>query len=173
MFSGLAEHGEVVCAGAGAVVAVPGGVRAGLGWGDAGGRFLAWLRTGDGPQVVSIERRPARFAESTIAARLQAVMSCYRYHQLTGVALGSDLIRLVHGRGGSYKPMLEHLARRTGRRRAVIQVRRTGRATPPLLRAGQIERICDACAAWDAETCRWRDECGTGCCGRFSRRAAW
>ena len=83
-------------------------------------------------------------------------MSCYRYHQLTGVALGSDLIRLVHGRGGSYKPMLEHLARRTGRRRAVIQVRRTGRATPPLLTPGQIERICDACAAWDAETCRWR-----------------
>jgi hypothetical protein len=42
---------------------------------DSGG-FLAWLRTGDGLQVVSIERQPARFAESTIAARLQAVMSC-------------------------------------------------------------------------------------------------
>ena len=122
---------------------------------DSGG-FLAWLRTGDGPQVVSIERRPARFAESTIAARLQAVMSCYRYHQFNGVELGRDLVRLVHGRGGSYKPMLEHLARRTGRRQAVIRVRRPGRAAPPLLTPGQIERICDACAAWDAETCRWR-----------------
>src|SRR6516162_1517829 len=48
------------------------------------GRFLAWLRTGDGPQVVSIEHRPARFAESTIAARLQAVLSCYRYHHFSG-----------------------------------------------------------------------------------------
>ena len=27
------------------------------------GGFLAWLRTGDDPQVVSIERRAARFAE--------------------------------------------------------------------------------------------------------------
>jgi len=51
---------------------------------EAVGGFLAWLRTGDGPQVVSIERRAARFAESTIAARLQAVMSCYRYHQFNG-----------------------------------------------------------------------------------------
>lgn len=38
------------------------------------GGFLTWLRTGDGPRVVSIERRAARFAESTIAA-LQAVVS--------------------------------------------------------------------------------------------------
>ncbi len=53
------------------------------------GRFLAWLRTGDGPQVVSIERGPARFAESTIAARLQAVLSCYRYHYFNGVLNGA------------------------------------------------------------------------------------
>ena len=40
------------------------------------GGFLAWLRSGDGPQVVSIEPRPARFAESTISTRLRAVTSC-------------------------------------------------------------------------------------------------
>jgi hypothetical protein len=44
------------------------------------GGFLSWVRTGDGPRVVSLQRRAARFAESTIAARLQAVISCYRYH---------------------------------------------------------------------------------------------
>jgi integrase family protein with SAM-like domain len=54
---------------------------------EAVGGFLAWLRTGDGPRVVSIEQRPARFAESTIAARLQAVVSCYRYHQFNGWSL--------------------------------------------------------------------------------------
>lgn len=54
---------------------------------EAVGGFLAWLRTGDGPRVVSIEQRPARFAESTIAARLQAVVSCYRYHHFNGVEL--------------------------------------------------------------------------------------
>ena len=119
------------------------------------GRFLAWLRTGDGPQVVSIERRPARFAESTIAARLQAVLSCYRYHYFNGVAFGGDLGRLVNGRGG-YKPVLEHVARRAGRRQAVIRVRRPGKQPPPLLTPGQIERICDACACWDAEARQWR-----------------
>jgi integrase len=107
--------------------------------------------------VVSIERRPARFAESTIAARLQAVLSCYRYHHFNGVAFGGDLVRPVNGRGGGgYKPMLEHVARRSGRRQAVIRVRRPGRAAPPLLTPGEIERICDACAAWDVQTRRWR-----------------
>ena len=33
---------------------------------DVGG-FLAWLRSGDGPQVITIEPRPSRFAESTIS----------------------------------------------------------------------------------------------------------
>jgi site-specific recombinase XerD len=124
---------------------------------DAGG-FLAWLRTGDGPRVVSIDRRAARFSESTIAVRLQAVVSCYRYHQFNGVELGRDLIRLVHGRGGSYKPMLEHVARRGGRSQAVIRVRRPGRAVPPVLTPGQIERICDACATWDAQAREWRGQ---------------
>src|SRR6266446_6915368 len=41
---------------------------------DVGG-FLAWLRTGDGPDVVSIEARTARFCESTISTRLRAVTS--------------------------------------------------------------------------------------------------
>jgi hypothetical protein len=40
------------------------------------GRFLGWLRTGDSPTVVSIERRPARFSEGTVALRMQAVCSC-------------------------------------------------------------------------------------------------
>jgi hypothetical protein len=36
------------------------------------GAFLTWLRSGDRPEVASIERRPARFSESTIAVRLAA-----------------------------------------------------------------------------------------------------
>ena len=64
----------------------------GLGWDavtlEAVGGFLTWLRTGEGPQVVSLEAGPARFAESTIAVRLRAVLSCYTYHQLNGVDVG-------------------------------------------------------------------------------------
>ena len=63
------------------------------------GGFLTWLRTGDKPDVVSIERRPARFAESTIAARLRAVIACYDFHLLNGVDVGRDLHRITD-RGG-------------------------------------------------------------------------
>jgi site-specific recombinase XerD len=66
---------------------------------DVGG-FLAWLRSGDGPQVITIGPRPARFAESTISTRLRAVTSCYRFHELNGVALGGDLVRVVQRRAG-------------------------------------------------------------------------
>jgi site-specific recombinase XerD len=76
------------------------------------GAFLTWLRTGDEPGVVSIERRGARFAESTISARLGAVLSCYDYHVLNGVDVGRDLHRITHRGGGRYKPLLEHVARR-------------------------------------------------------------
>jgi integrase len=120
------------------------------------GTFLTWLRTGEGPAIVSIEARPARFAESTIAVRLRAVLSCYDYHQLNGVDVGQDLHRIAHGRGGSYKPLLEHIARRKGRRQAVIRVRRPRQAAAPVLTPGQIERIYDACATWDAAAREWQ-----------------
>ena len=80
------------------------------------------------PEVASIERRRARFAESTIAARLGAVISCYDYHVLNGVDVGRNLHRITHRGGGRYKPLLEHVARRKGRRQAVIRVRHRRRA---------------------------------------------
>jgi hypothetical protein len=126
-----------------------------LGLDDVGG-FLAWLRTGDGPDLVSIEPRPARFAESTISVRLRAVMSCYDFHQLNGVALGQDMVRLVRGRGSNYKPLLEHVARRKGRRQATVRVHRPRAAAAPTLTPGQVERICNACAVWDGEAGAWR-----------------
>ncbi len=121
------------------------------------GAFLTWLRTGDEPEVVSIERRPARFSESTIATRLAAVIACYDYHVLNGVDVGRDLHRITHRGGGRYKPLLEHIARRKGRRQTVIRVRQRHRsAPPPILTPGQIERICEACASWDTEAQQWR-----------------
>ena len=120
------------------------------------GAFLTWLRTGDEPGVVSIERRGARFAESTIAARLRAVISCYDYHVLNGLDVGRDLHRITHRGGGRYKPLLEHIARRKGRRQAVIGVRHRRQGAPPILTPQQIECICEACASWDDETRAWR-----------------
>ena len=131
---------------------------------DFGG-FLTWLRTGDGPRIASIERRPARFAESTVAARLRAVISCYDYHVLNGVDMGRDLHRITHRGGGRYKPLLEHVARRKGRSQAVIRVRGHRPAAPPILTPGQIERICEACARWDPQRREW--------CGSVRNRLLW
>jgi site-specific recombinase XerD len=129
------------------------------------GGFLAWLRSGDGPAMVSIGPRPARFAESTISLRLRAVTSCYRFHELSGVTLGKDLVRVVAGGRSAYQPMLEHVARRKGRQRAVIRVRASGQVPPPVLSPGQIEAICDACARFEAASGQWT--------GRVRDRLLW
>ncbi|MFB9624853.1 tyrosine-type recombinase/integrase [Nonomuraea helvata] len=130
-----------------------------LGWTQVAlqdfGAFLTWLRTRNGPHVASIEPRPSRFAESTIEVRLRAVVSFYGYHLLNGVSVGADLHRVVHGGGTAYKPLLEHIARRSGRRRTVIRVRRR-RSVPPTLTPGQIERICEVSASWDDDVREWR-----------------
>jgi hypothetical protein len=39
---------------------------------------------------------------------------------LNGVDVGRDLHRIAHRGGSRYKPLLEHIARRKGRRQAVI-----------------------------------------------------
>lgn len=123
---------------------------------DAFGGFLTWLRTGADPEVVGLRAVESRFTESTIAVRLRAVLSCYSYHQLNGIDVGRDLYRIKHGRGGNYKPLLEHIARRRGRRQAVIRIRQRRRGVPPVLTPGQIARICQVCAWWDPDAGEWR-----------------
>jgi integrase len=105
--------------------------------------------------VVSIEPRASRFAESTIGTRLQAVTSFYRFHEMNRVALGRDLVRVVHGGRGVYKPVLEHVARRRGRQRQVIRVRAWRSGPPPVLSPAQIEAIMDACARFDGASREW------------------
>jgi Phage integrase, N-terminal SAM-like domain len=119
------------------------------------GRFLGWLRTGDSPAVVSIERRPARFSEGTVALRVQAVCSS----TATTITTGSRRRRgSMSGccRAGAYKPMLEHLARRRGYERGVVRVSRPRPATPPTLTPEQVGLILDACARWDPVTRGWQ-----------------
>ena len=132
------------------------------------GRFLGWLRTGDSPALVSIERRPARFSEGTVALRLQAVCSFYRYHHFNGVEAASRLYERVFSGRHAYKPMLEHLARRRGHERRVVRVvaaaagdaadadARAGRADPRRVRA-----------VGSGARASGMGRCATGCCGRF------
>jgi integrase len=131
---------------------------------DVGG-FLSWLRSGDGPAIVPISPREARFSESTVGVRLKAVTSCYRFHELNGVSLGGDLVRVAHGGRAAYKPMLDHLARKTGRRRSVLRVQAPQGMPPPVLSPGQITAICDACARFDPVSGQWA--------GRVRDRLLW
>ncbi len=119
------------------------------------GRFLGWLRSGDEPGLASIERRRARFSEGTVALRLQAVCSLYRYHHFNGVEAASRLYERVFGGRHAYKPMLEHLARRRGHERRVVRVARAGPKTPPTLTPGQVRLILDSCARWDEQKRDW------------------
>jgi integrase len=119
------------------------------------GRFLGWLRSGDEPGLASIERRPARFSEGTVALRLQAVCSLYRYHHFNGVEAASRLYERVFSGRHAYKPMLEHLARRRGHERRVVRVTRAGPRTPPTLTPDQVRLILDSCARWDEQKRDW------------------
>ncbi|HUY59137.1 MAG TPA: tyrosine-type recombinase/integrase [Solirubrobacteraceae bacterium] len=120
------------------------------------GRFLGWLRSGDSPALASIERRPARFSEGTVALRVQAVCSLYRYHHFNGVETASRLYEREFSHGRAYKPMLEHLARRRGYERSVVRVSRPRPATPPTLTPEQVGLILDACARWDPAARDWQ-----------------
>jgi len=119
------------------------------------GRFLGWLRSGDEPGLASIERRPARFSEGTVALRLQAVCSLYRYHHFNGVEAASRLYERVFFGRRAYKPMLEHLARGRGHERRVVRVERAGSRTPPTLTPGQVRLILESCARWDEQKRDW------------------
>ena len=119
------------------------------------GRFLAWLRSGDTPVVASIEPRPARFSERTIAVRLHAVSAFYRYHHFNGVDAASRLYERVFGGGRSYRPFLEHVARRRGSVRSVVAPRPAASLPAPTLTPGQISLIKDGCARWDSGQREW------------------
>jgi site-specific recombinase XerD len=117
--------------------------------------FLVWLRSGETSSVVSLVAPPRRLSEATVALRLAAVMAFYRYHQLNGVPGAGRLYERVQRGGGAYKPFLEHLARRSGHRRAVVAVRRRRRGMAPILTPSQMVAIKDACAHWDQQRRRW------------------
>jgi site-specific recombinase XerD len=133
---------------------------AGRRWDEAGvedlAAFLSWLRTGVPPGVALIGGGGPRVGEATVAVRLQAVASFYRYHQLGGAATADRLYQQVFGGHRSYKPFLEHVARRKGSRRSVVAPRRARPAPPPVLTPAQLRAIADACAVYDEAAGVWR-----------------
>ena len=122
--------------------------------------FVAWLRQGIPPGVALLDpaaAAPPRLAESTLAARLAAVVSFYRYHHdAHGVA--AALARAWSGppRRGRYRAFLAHLdGRSRSGLRSPMPVRPRRREACPLLTPAQVTAILSACAARDAASGQW------------------
>ena len=162
-----------------AVVGVPGPARA-SGWEDPGvgtlRAFVTWLRTGLAPAVAPIAaggcggRAPA---EATVAARLAAVVSFYRFqHDVhgRGAALARASMRSV--RRGRYRPMLAHLEGRRDRRASPLRLRTSAPGPPPVLTPAQVAAILEGCACFEPSGASGAGRCATGCCSRRWRRPA-
>lgn len=135
-----------------------------VGWEDPGvgtlRGFVTWLRTGLAPAVAAIAlesvgaRRPA---ETTVAARLAAVVSFYRFqHDLhgRGAALARASMRSV--RSGRYRPMLTHLEGRRDKRASPLALRASLPGPPPVLTPAQVGAILEGCACFEPLRSEWR-----------------
>ncbi|MDQ2873955.1 MAG: site-specific integrase [Actinomycetota bacterium] len=119
--------------------------------------FVSSLRTGlpGGVAPLPGAAGAAGPAESTVAARVTAVLSFYRYHaDAHQVPVAGRLCR-PGGRAGRYVPGLGHLQRGGQRPGAAVRVRRAAARPVPLLTPGQVDAILDACARLDASSGQW------------------
>ena len=122
--------------------------------------FVTWLRQGTPPGVALLDpvaAAPPRLAESTLATRLAAVVSFYRYHHdAHGVA--PALARAWSGppRRSRYRAFLAHLdGRSRASPRSPMPVRTRRREACPLLTPAQVAAILSGCAARDAASGEW------------------
>lgn len=121
------------------------------------GTFIGQLRRGTvGANVVPVHAEQV-VADSTVAARVRAVLSFYRHQAARGVEVAASLDQTVRSRPGRYLPFLEHVARRDGRRRSQVRTRVRHKPTPVLL-PDQIAALQDAEATWDSELGLWAGE---------------
>jgi integrase/recombinase XerD len=119
--------------------------------------FVSSLRTGLPAGVVSFPGAAdaAGPAESTVAARVTAVLSFYRYHADAHLVPVADRLYRPGGRAGRYVPGLAHLQRGRRQSGSAVLLRRTAARPVPLLTPAQVEEILDACALWDAASGQW------------------
>jgi site-specific recombinase XerD len=119
--------------------------------------FLSLLRSGvpAGVSRLPVGAEPSRLAESTVAARVTAVLSFYRYHaEVSQVPVAGRLYRLG-ARHSGYLAGLTHLSRGRDRSRPAVRLRRTASRPAPVLTPRQVETILDGCARWDDDAGQW------------------
>ena len=134
---------------------------AGTAWDDVGlpffVSFVSSLRTGlpAGVAPLPAAAGAAGPSESTVAARVTAVLSFYRYHADAHQVPVADRLYRPGGRAGRYVPGLAHLQRGRHQAGPVVRVRRPAARPVPLLTPVQVEVILDACARQDAGSGQW------------------
>jgi integrase/recombinase XerD len=119
--------------------------------------FVSSLRSGEPAGVTRLPvcELPGGPAESTVAARVTAVLSFYRYHaDVRQVPVAGRLYRMS-SHDGRYVPGLAHLRRGRERTGPAVRVRRPAARPVPLLTPGQVEAIVDGCARWDPASGQW------------------
>lgn len=119
------------------------------------GAFMHAVRAGTAMTgALPLHREPVA-AESTVAARVRAVVSLYRFHALNGTSTRLVLYEQVRRSPNRYRPFMEHLDRRSqSKRRATIRVKVPVKPTP-FLSPGQIQALLDREATWDPRAASW------------------
>ncbi|MFF2013854.1 tyrosine-type recombinase/integrase [Streptomyces sp. NPDC058195] len=113
--------------------------------------FVAWLRlpplAREG-KVVVLPSVDHHCAESSVNRKLAALSSFCEFHARHGVPLGGLMVTMRpagrRGRGSSYKPFLEHIAKSRPQKARTIRLRQPVRR-PSVLSAEDAQTILDAC----------------------------
>ena len=134
---------------------------AGTAWDEVGlpffVSFVSSLRTGLPARVAPLPAAAGAEgpSESTIAARVTAVLSFYRYHADAHQVPVADRLYRAGGRAGRYVPGLAHLQRGRQRPGPAVRVRRAAARPVPLLTPVQVDAILDGCARQDPGSGQW------------------
>ncbi|MFK0258672.1 tyrosine-type recombinase/integrase [Streptomyces sp. NPDC090445] len=113
--------------------------------------FVGWLRlppqARDG-KVAVLPTADHHCAESSVNRKLAALSSFCEFHARHGVALGGLMVTMRpagrRGRGSSYKPFLEHIAKSRPQKARTIRLRQP-RRRPVVLSAGDAQAVLDGC----------------------------
>lgn len=122
--------------------------------------FVRLVRTRSIESGAEHLRTDAQASDATVAARVRAVLSFYKYQAAHGVAAGTTLYEVVRGRPARHLVFLEHVARRSGRRRLTVRVpqARAAGGRLPLVSPEHLHAMCDVEATWDADAGAYRGD---------------
>lgn len=119
--------------------------------------FVIWLRWGDRMEVGLPEEQP-KVSPATVALRINAVTSFYRFTSISDAGLPEWLNNYfrLRQKGGRRDSFLGHLSRGGEVTRPLVRIRKPGRTSAPVFTPNQVVRIKDACSQWRSESRDWK-----------------